>query len=160
MKDQFFATYFNTQNSIDIPIDTANYFINKKYKRIVVKITCKEKSMEFHAALQKSKNKYYILFSKEKQKKLNVLVNDGLEITLSKDTSKYGVEMPEEFEAVLQSDFDGASLFESLTDGKKRGLIYHILKIKNSQTRIDKALIIIENLKRGIRDQRELIKKF
>lgn len=67
--------------------------------------------------------------------------------------------MPKEFDAVLQSDLGVFEIFESLIDGKKRGLIYYILKIKNSQSRIDKALIITENLKRGIRDNKELIRR-
>ncbi len=67
--------------------------------------------------------------------------------------------MPKKFDAVLQSDLGVFEIFESLTDGKKRGLIYYILKIKNSQSRIDKALIITENLKRGIRDNKELIRR-
>lgn len=96
---------------------------------------------------------------KKIKKKLGVFPTDYFTVQLSEDTSKYGVEMPEEFEAVLQSDPEAFEIFETLTAGKKRSLIYYILKIKNSQNRIDKALLITENLKRGIRDNRELIKK-
>lgn len=66
--------------------------------------------------------------------------------------------MPEEFQAVLDSDLEAYERFEKLIVGKKRSLIYLILRIKNSQTRIGKALIISENIKMGITDQRELIK--
>ncbi|MEO1012933.1 MAG: YdeI/OmpD-associated family protein [Bacteroidota bacterium] len=73
-------------------------------------------------------------------------------------TSKYGVDVPEEFEAVLLSDHEAEKIFESLTAGKKRGIIYTIARYKNSQTRIDKSILLCENLKRGIRDQRDLLK--
>jgi len=36
--------------------------------------------------------------------------------------------MPEEFQAVLDSDPEGTSHFSTLTDGKKRSLIYYILR--------------------------------
>ncbi|MFD2561455.1 YdeI/OmpD-associated family protein [Aquimarina rubra] len=67
--------------------------------------------------------------------------------------------MPEELEAVLQSDPEASEIFESFTDGMKRSLIYYVLGFKNSQTRIDKALIITENLRLGIRDKKLLMKK-
>ncbi|WP_258848503.1 hypothetical protein [Polaribacter sp. WD7] len=38
---------------------------------------------------------------------------------LFEDTSKYGVDMPEEHEAVLMSDYDAYCIFESFTAGKK-----------------------------------------
>jgi len=67
------------------------------------------------------------------------------------DTTKYGVEMPEELNAVLLSDYEAFEIFESLTAGKKRGIIYAIARYKNSQTKIDKALLMCENLKKGVR---------
>ena len=70
----------------------------------------------------------------------------------------YGVEVPEEFEAVLFSDPDAHDIFETLTPGRKRGLIYAIARYRNSQTRIDKTLLLCDRLKRGVRDPRELLK--
>ncbi|WP_161991923.1 YdeI/OmpD-associated family protein [Flagellimonas algicola] len=76
------------------------------------------------------------------------------------DTSKYGVEMPEELEAVLSTDMDAETIFESFTDGKKRSIIYMISGYKNSQTRIDKSLLLCENLKRGVKDNKALLEVF
>jgi uncharacterized protein YdeI (YjbR/CyaY-like superfamily) len=42
------------------------------------------------------------------------------------------------------------TIIESLTEGRKRSLIFMVLKAKQMQTRIDKALMICENLKMGI----------
>lgn len=142
-----FGFYLQIPNAIVFP------FIEKNEKRFLVKATYQKTEISFHAALQKKNETYRIMLSKKLQKELGSYPNDYFTIQFFKDTSTYGVHMPEEFEAVLQSDPEASELFESLTDGKKRGLIYHILKIKNSQTRIDKALLITENLKSGIRDQ-------
>ena len=66
--------------------------------------------------------------------------------------------MPEELNAVLMSDYEAFEIFESLTDGKKRVIIYAITNYKNSQTKIDTALVLYKNLKNGIRDHRLLLK--
>jgi len=68
------------------------------------------------------------------------------------------LKFPKEFEAVLLSDYDAHQIFESFTKGKQRGIIYMITRFKDSQKKIDKALILCENLKRGIRDNKELLK--
>ena len=160
MNSTSFETSLQSNHSITVPDDIVKSFMEKGHKRVKVKITFNNKSVEFHAALQKYLGIYHITFNKANQKKLGIFPNDYFKVELSEDTSKYGVDMPEEFGAVLQSDPEAFEIFEGLTDGKKRSLIYYILKIKNSQTRIDRALIITENLKRGIRDNRELIKNF
>jgi len=98
------------------------------------------------------------MFSKNKQKTLHIFPNDYFGLQFFEDTSKYGVAVPEEFEAVLLSDYDAHQIFESLTKGKQRGLIYMIDRFKSSQKRIDKTLLLCENLKRGLRDNKELLK--
>ncbi len=159
MINTIFETSLQSSHSILVPETIVQLFLDSGQKRVVVQISFNGKSVRFYAALQKYHGNYHITFNQVNQKKLGVLPTDYFTVELSKDTSKYGVEMPEEFEAVLQSDPEALTIFESLTPGKKRSLIYYILKIKNSQTRIDKALVITENLKRGIRDNRMLIKK-
>ena len=159
MDSQTFEVNLTSTHSFIVPDMVAQYFLDQQCKRVLVKVRFLSKHIEFHAALQKFHGYYHIMFNKANQKRLNIFPSDYFEVTLSEDTSKYGVEMPEEFEAVLASDPEASAVFESLTAGKKRSLIYYILKIKNSQTRIDRAITITENLKLGIREHKELIKK-
>ncbi len=154
-----FETHLHSGHTFIVPDKIAHNFLDQGYKRVIVTILFENRSTSFHAAIQKFKNQYHITFNKANQKKMKIFPSDYFTVQLNEDTSKYGVEMPEEFDAVLQSDPEAFEIFESLTDGKKRSLIYFILKIKNSQNRINKALIITENLKRGIRNTQELIKK-
>ena len=98
------------------------------------------------------------MFSKQKQKELGVVLNDYLELQIFEDTSKYGVDMPEELEAVLLTDYDAYQMFAAFTPGKQRSIIYSVIRIKNSQSRIDKSLILCENLKRGITDPKLFLK--
>ena len=135
-------------------------FADAKHSRVKIKATHQQKSIEFYAAIKKDKNTddYKFMFSNEKQKQLDLHLNDYFQLQLFEDTSKYGVEMPEELEAVLLSDYEAFEIFESFTKGSQRSIIYGIIRIKNSQSRIDKALNVCEKLKRGIKKPMELFK--
>lgn len=147
-------------------IDKYNLFIPKKHaeniindeKRAKLKVSYQGNEIEFFAAfrLDKKSGDYKLMFSKAKQKELGVTINDEITVQLFKDNSKYGVEMPEELEAVLISDFEAFEIFESLTPGKQRSIIYFIKRVKGVQKKVDKALLLCENLKRGNTQVKEL----
>jgi len=149
-----------SHHSLLLPNEIVMPFWEKNLKRVRAKATYQGKELTFYGAIQKRNGLFYMMFGKRYQKELGVFPNDYFQLQFFKDTSKYGVEMPEELEAVLQSDFEAQEIFESFTAGKKRGIIYMILGYKNSQTRIDKSILVCENLKRGIRNNPELLKPF
>ena len=159
LKSDIFEVSLANKQSVVIPNRYAMCFYNSGHKRIKVKATFETKSIEFHAALIRERNGIYrIYFSKAKQKELGIFINDYFQLQLFEDTTKYGAELSEELEAVLLSDHDAYTIFESLTPGKKRSIIYAISRYKSSQTRIDKSLLLTENLKRGIKDPRLWLK--
>lgn len=144
---------------IVIPEDTLKAFIIRGDKRIRVKAEFENKGLEFHAALKKfDDNSYCIYFSKAKQKELGLFMNDYFRVQFFEDQTKYGVEMPEELEAVFESDPVAFRIFEEFSPGKKRSLIYSILRVKNSDLRINKALNFCKNIKLGVTNQREWLK--
>lgn len=128
------------------------------YKRVAVKAFYKERVLEFHGALHRYQGQYVISFGKRYQKELGVIPSDYFKLQLLEDQSKYGVVVPEALKAVMDSDPAGLEIFETLTPGRKRGLIYYIARFKTEQTQIDKSLLIFENLKRGIREPKEIIR--
>ena len=93
------------------------------------------------------KGQYYISVNKENRDKLGLIPGDRVQVHLKRDQSKYGLPMPEEFQAVLDQDPGGDKLFHALTNGKQRSLLYFVGKGKNIDRRIDAALIILEHLK-------------
>ncbi len=160
LKSSPFEVTLATKQSIIMPEAPIAEFIKGNHKRIKVLASFEGKSIEFYAALKREKTgTYLIYFSKGKQKELGVFMNDYFQLQVFEDTSKYGVEMSEELEAVLLSDFEAYTIFEELTPGKQRSIIYAIARYKSSQLRVDKALILTENLKRGITDQKLWLKK-
>ncbi|MEM9649205.1 MAG: YdeI/OmpD-associated family protein, partial [Bacteroidota bacterium] len=157
MESRPFEVAVQGSHSIPIPMEIATPFLEKGHRRVKVKATFEGKFIEFFAALQKRKELVFIMFSKNHQKTLGIFPNDYFRLQFFEDNSKYGADMPEELEAVLSSDYEAYQIFESLTAGKKRGIIYMIIRYKNPQTRIDKSLLLCENLKRGIRDNKVLL---
>lgn len=151
MKSDTFEVGLLDQYHIFIPESIFKPFIQAKLSRVKVKASFQNKIIEFYAAVKRDKNTddYKMMFGKRLQKELGVLQNDYFEIQLFEDKSKYSVDVPEELEEVFKFDAEAFKIFETLTTGKKRSIIYAIARYKNSQTRIDKALIICENLKRG-----------
>ncbi|WP_172675889.1 YdeI/OmpD-associated family protein [Croceitalea dokdonensis] len=121
--------------------------------------TYKTNTLSFHGAIQKRKGGYVMMFGKRYQKELGISTNEVLQVQFFEDTSTYGVELPEEFEAVMFTDDVAHQIFESLTKGTQRGLIYTILRIKKSETRIEKTLLLCENLNRGIRESKQLFQR-
>jgi len=158
MVSEKFEVRISGTHGIVIPDSIAKPFEDSGHDRIRATAWFRDDKIEFHAALKMYEGKYMISFGKRYQKPLGVSLNDYFQLQIAEDDSKYGVEVPEEFSAVFDSDPQASEIFEALTDGKKRSLIYQVLRFRNSQTRIDKSIIISENLKLGITDPKELLK--
>lgn len=156
----FEITVTGSYSLLLLPMEVIQPFLDKNIKRVKVKAAFEGKELEFHGAFQKRNGSYHMMFGKRYQKELGVFPNDYFQLQFFEDDSKYGVEMPEELEAVLMSDYEAFEIFESFTPGKRRGIIYGILSYKASQTRIDKSILICENLKKGIRYNPDLLKSF
>lgn len=144
--------------SLQLPEHMVRPFLEQNQRRVRGKARFKDKEVIFYATIQKIRGNYVMLFGKRYQKLLGIYPNDYFTLQFFEDTSKYGVDLPEELEAVLHSDPEAETLFESLSAGKKRGLIYAIARYAHSQTRIDKSIMLCDNLKRGVRDNRDLLK--
>lgn len=157
--EKFTINLIDTYN-IYIPNEIYSPFTELKISRVKVKITSEIKKIEFYAAVKRDKKSgdFKMMLSKAKQKELGLSLGDEFTIQLFEDTSKYGVEVPEELEEVFLTDYEAYSIFESLTKGKQRSIIYGVIRFKSSQQKIDKALIMCENLKRGNFDPMKMFK--
>lgn len=89
----------------------------------------------------------YITVNKNRMMKYDVEKGDMVEAVIELDNSKYGMEVPEELEALLEQDNEGARRFEMLTPGKQRYIIHYVSQVKSSQKKIDRAIMLINNLK-------------
>ena len=97
----------------------------------------------------RKKGSYYISINKVNREKLGVEPGDGVDVELVRDDSKYGMPMPAEFREVLRQDAEGKKLFEALTPGKQRTLLWYTVKYKDEDRRIQTALVMIDHLKKN-----------
>ncbi|MCE2742869.1 MAG: YdeI/OmpD-associated family protein [Fluviicola sp.] len=97
----------------------------------------------------------YITLSTARMKQLSVHLNETVNVSLILDTSKYGFDVPEELEELLKQDIEGNRRFELLKPGMQRYIIYYIIQVKSSEKRLDRALLLINNLKLTIEGKEE-----
>ncbi|QCR25099.1 YdeI/OmpD-associated family protein [Pontibacter sp. SGAir0037] len=90
----------------------------------------------------------YISLNTKRLKQLKLKAGDKAVVALAKDESKYGMEIPEELAELLQQDDEGNKRFNLLTPGKQRYIIHYVASVKSSQLRIDRAILLIKNLKK------------
>ena len=131
---------------------------NKGSKRIIVSLA---NLIDWHAAfISSGKGDYFIIVNKERVKTLrqNKIDLSKVEVSLLPDESEYGMPMPVELEELLGMDSEANTYFHALTPGKMRALMYIIAKPKREETRLKKAVGIVEYLKevRGKLDFREM----
>jgi uncharacterized protein YdeI (YjbR/CyaY-like superfamily) len=89
----------------------------------------------------------YISINNKRLKQLGLQTGETAHISLQKDETAYGMEFPEELTELLSQDEEGKRRFDMLPPGKQRYIIYYVAGVKNSQLRIDRALLLINNLK-------------
>jgi len=94
------------------------------------------------------KGSAYISINTQRMKAQGLKLLDEVEVVLEKDNSRYGMEMPPELAELLVQDPEGAARFDGLTPGKQRYIIQYVSTVKSSQLRIDRAILLIGNLKR------------
>ena len=100
--EPFEITITGSFYSLLLPLEIIQPFLDKHLKRVKVKACFEGKELVFHAAFQKRNGRYYMMFGKRYQKELGIFPNDYFQLQFFEDDSKYGVEMPEELDAVLK----------------------------------------------------------
>ena len=130
---------------IKVPVAIASHFLEENSRRVIASFNSDH---GVHCAIMSAGNDVYFLnMNAEIRKKYKLSIGSRLHISLEKDTSKYGMPMAEELEAVLKEDEEFNRIFEQLKPGKQRNLIYIVNKVKNSDKRIEKTFIIARHLK-------------
>ncbi|RPA69452.1 hypothetical protein EF405_06580 [Cyclobacteriaceae bacterium YHN15] len=163
MKKSFFSTLENFHSSLwqyhcPVPEVIALQFVEGDNKRIICQLN---DLPPYPAALMKTKDYWFILINKSMQERLRIFEGEKLYLTIEKDHSEFGHEMPEELQVLLDQDDLGNQYFYALTKGKQRSLVYLVNKVKNSNSRLNKSLAIIEHLKevKGKLDYKKLNEK-
>ena len=128
---------------LNVPEEIALQLIEGDSRRVVCTING---LFELHAALMPNKGNWFILLNQQNVKKWRLQLGNTVHVKLQKDTSEYGMPMPEELQIALDQEQEALTVFEALSPGKQRSLIYIVSKVKNSDSRIKKGLAIAFHL--------------
>lgn len=143
-----FLENFNTAlwgHHIVVPAEFAQPFLDGNDRRVVCTLNGTE---SFQCALMpKGDGRFFININKKLRDKLQLHEGKQVSVKLEKDTSEYGLPMPEEFAELLAQDETGHRLFHALTPGKQRNLLYIVGSPKTSDTRLKRAVVVTEHLK-------------
>ncbi len=91
--------------------------------------------------------KGYISINNARLKKYKLQTGDTVQVSLVKDESEFGMEVSEELTEVFAQDEAGFNRFKALTPGRQRYIIHYVSSVKNPQLRVERALLLIQNLK-------------
>jgi Bacteriocin-protection, YdeI or OmpD-Associated/Domain of unknown function (DUF1905) len=117
------------------------------------------KTITLHAAIMRTKEgTYYIMIAAKHLKTLGLRVGSVVDAMIKKDNSELQFHIPEEFTEVFSTDPEAEKIFNSLTDGNRRGLIALVNMVKSSDKKIDRALKIGERIKMGITSPQKMLK--
>lgn len=106
--------------------------------------------MEYQCALlPRGDGSFLITVNKKIQTQLGLKIGSKVSVRLRRDESEYGLPMPEELAELLAQDEEGNLVFHSLTPGKIRTLLYIVGQPKSSDVRLQRALAVVEHLKKN-----------
>ena len=112
-------------------------FSRKRATRMICTI---DKEVSYRCGLNHlGDGNFYIIIAGKYLKKLNKEIGNEVSYKIEEDPDQLGVEIPEVLTVFLGQDLEAKAIFDRLTDGKKRSLIYSFAKIKD----IDKQVKII-----------------
>ncbi|MGA0556642.1 YdeI/OmpD-associated family protein [Larkinella sp. VNQ87] len=130
---------------IAVPDDVAQQFTRTSPVRMMCLLNG---TIEFHCALRpRGDGTFFINIGTPLRQQGKLRLGDRVRAVIWKDESEYGRNMPEELVELFAIDPEGHNRFHALTPGKQRGIMYYINSAKNPQTRVDRAIKMIDRLK-------------
>lgn len=130
---------------IDVPATVVTKAGGTNKQRFVCTVN---KSMSWKCGLvSHGGGKAYILLNKKQMQVGKFNVGQQVNVSLKKDTSEYGMDVPRELQEVFKQDKVGKERFDKLVPGKRRYIIYYVNQVKSEALRIERAVRLISNLK-------------
>jgi hypothetical protein len=116
-----------------------NAFEKKRHTRMICTL---DKKVSFRCGLNHlGDGNFFIIVSGKNLEQINKTIGSKIHFKIEEDPDQLGVEIPEVLTVVLEQDAGLKLIYGKISDGKKRSLIYAILKTKN----IDKQVAEISN---------------
>ncbi len=124
---------------LKLDAEIINQFSKKRATRIICTI---DDNVSYRCGLNHlGDGNFYVIVAGKYLEKLNKELGEEVDYRIDEDPDQLGVDMPEVLTVFLAQDSESKAIFDKLTDGKKRSLIYSFVKLKD----IDKQVKIIND---------------
>lgn len=127
---------------VEIPFDVEKVFGAKR-----VKVKARFDGLPYRGSIVRMSDCYMIGLTKEIRKRIGKSPGDTVFVEVEKDEEERLVELPEDFETLLEQNKDARLFFEKLSFTKRKEYIVWILDAKKEETRvlrIEKALALLK----------------
>jgi hypothetical protein len=127
---------------LKIEAEIINQFEKKRHTRLICRL---EEKLSFRCGLNHlGDGNYFIILSAKILEQINKRLGSTIHFKIEEDPDSLGVEMPEVLCELLAQETELKSIFDRISDGKKRSLIYTILKIKDIDKQINEIGSFLE----------------
>ena len=121
--------------------DEIDRFEKKRKTRLVCEI---DDTVKYSCGLNHLGNgDFFIIVAVKHLKTLKKTLGDEVQLRIYEDPDPLGVKIPEVLQVLMEQDESVKAVFDRLTDGKKRSLIYSIHKIKDIDLQVKKTYTFI-----------------
>lgn len=136
---------------LTIGADIINQFERKRHTRLVCHL---DEKISYQCGLNHlGDGNFFIIIAGKHLKQLNKNVGSFVHFKIQEDPNPLGVDVPEVLTALLSQDKNIKDIYDTITDGKKRALIFSILKIKDIDKQVQEIIDFLLN------EQQKSIKK-
>lgn len=114
--------------------------INQYSKKRATRMICNiDEKVSYRCGLNHlGDGNFYVIVAGKYLKELNKELGEKVSYRIDEDPDQLGVEIPEVLIVLLEQDSDLKEVFDKLTDGKKRSLIYSFVKLKDIDKQVKK----------------------
>ena len=136
---------------LTIEADIINQFERKRHTRLVCHL---DEKISYQCGLNHlGDGNFFIIIAGKYLEQLGKKVGSFVHFKIEEDPNPLGVDVPEVLTVLLAQDESLSEIYDKITDGKKRALIFSIIKIKD----IDKQVQGITEFL--AKEKQQLIKK-
>lgn len=123
---------------LKIPAGVVEKFKKKRATRLLCNI---ENTVSYSCGLNHyGDGDFFIILAGRYIKQLKKQVGDDIEFEICEHPNPLGVDIPEVLEVFLSQDPEAREIYDTFTDGKKRTLIFHIMRVKDIDKQVQRII--------------------
>jgi Domain of unknown function (DUF1905) len=136
---------------LTIDADIINQFERKRHTRLVCHL---DEKISYQCGLNHlGDGNFFIIIAGKYLEQLGKKVGSFVHFKIEEDPNPLGVDVPEVLTVLLMQDENLRDIYDKITDGKKRALIFSILKIKDIDKQVQGIMDFLA------KEKQQLIKK-